>query len=80
MKHRNQKKNVSGTVWGYAEQAVTSNIELLIQYSANLSPNAWCRQYVGMGVVTRIKDAEIGLFTDYASFHGFKEWQTEFTG
>lgn len=74
------KKNVSGTVWGYAEQAVTSNIELLIQYSANLSPNAWCRQYVGMGVVTRIKDAEIGLFTDYASFHGCKEWTTEFTG
>ncbi len=73
-------REVSGAIWGYAEQRVTQDLYLLVQCSVSLPENtAWCRMYAGAGVHMQIGKVQIGAFTNRALFRGIAEQTAELT-
>lgn len=74
-----EKRSLSGAVWGYVEQPLTQSLHLLIQYSVAFPSNVWCRMFGGVGLVMQLRMAEIGLFSDCASFSGKDEYASELT-
>lgn len=73
------RRSVSGAVWGYAEQRLTQQLSLLMQYSAAFPSAIWCRMFGGLGLVVRFRRVEAGCFSDCALFSGEKELATELT-
>ena len=67
------------TVWTYAEQKVTNSFTLLGGYSHAFSSDSYCHDFAGLGGRLTIKNAEFGLFSDYAHFEDMDEWATELT-
>ena len=73
-------REVSGAIWGDAEQRVTQDLYLLVQCSVSLPENtAWCRMYAGAGVHMQIGKVQIGAFTNRALFRGIAEQAAELT-
>lgn len=68
-----------GTVWSYVEQRISPSVDLLLQYSACLSPQVECRTYAGIGAVIHIGSTELGFLTNYADFSSRKEEESELT-
>ena len=67
------------TVWTYAEQKVTNSFTLLGGYSHAFCSDSYCHDFAGLGGRLTIKNAEFGLFSDYAHFEDIDEWATELT-
>lgn len=67
------------TLWTYAEQKVTNSLSLLGGYSHAFHSSSYCRDFAGLGGRLTIKNAELGLFSDYAHFEDVDEWATELT-
>lgn len=70
---------VRNTLWTYAEQKVADNTTLIGGYSHAFHSSSYCTDFVGLGGKLNIKNAELGLFTDYAHFKDTEEWATELT-
>lgn len=67
------------TLWTYAEQKVTNSLTLLGGYSHAFCSDSYCHDFAGLGGRLIIKNAEFGLFSDYAHFEDIDEWATELT-
>ena len=72
-------KSARPTLWTYAEQKVTNSLTLLGGYSHAFHSSSYCRDFAGLGGRLIIKNAELGLFSDYAHFEDVDEWATELT-
>lgn len=70
---------VRNTIWTYAEQKVTDDITLIGGYSHAFHSSSYCPDFAGVGGKINIKNAELGLFSDYAHFKDTDEWATELT-
>lgn len=76
---KTEKKELNSIFWGYLEQHIFRNINILIQYSVNPTEKSGCRNYAGIGILLRLKNSTGGIFTDYAHFTNKYEWANEFT-
>lgn len=76
---KTKEKELNTIFWGYIEQHLSRNINILIQYSVNPTEKKGCRSYSGIGLLFHIKNTTGGIFTDYADFTDKYELASELT-
>lgn len=81
-------RRLTGSIWAYTEQQLSSNTSLIAAYSRALDSNAPCTDFLALGAQYALPRATLGLFTDYARHlslteetdqHYVGEWATELT-
>ena len=69
----NTEPETSPAMWAYAEQALTSNLTMILAYSHAFGDNLYCNDFCGIGARYTYKRAEFGIFTDFTSVTDIEE-------
>ncbi len=68
-----------GTLWAYLEQSLSSRLSLIAGYSHAFGRELECTDFAGLGLHFRLKNTELGFFSDYARMTDASEFATELT-
>lgn len=74
-----EEKECRKIIWGYAEQHIAPQLQVLLQESIQWHASKGCKNYIGTGLIWKCGKTKGGLFTDYAQFSHSKEWASELT-
>ncbi len=73
------KDRISATPWLFTEQCITSNLTVLPGCAHSFTTDAVCKDFVGCGVLYKLRKYKFGAFTDYANYMERNEFATELT-
>lgn len=74
-----KKKVLNAVFWAYAEQSISRNLHLLLQYSVAPGMRDGCRHYAAAGVIFGSGKNQGGAVVTYADFGKLYEYDIELT-